>query len=457
MGKKDTPDPPDYRGAAEEQAAASAENLMSQNYANRPTQVTPWGTSSWQTSSQIDPSTGQRVTGWQQNIELDPRSQQALDSQMGLQQRRSDLAGGMYDRVANEFGPTMDFSQFDDPGGRVEAGNYSTEGLMPFGNMNPDGLRDYGSLDTQGLEDFGRLDSQGLPSYGDLNTEGLSNVTDPSQLRQQAEDSVYNRFTSRLDPQFEQRSEALESRLRNQGLRPGDEAYDMAMENFGRERTDAYQTAAYDANTAGRAEAGQLFGQQLGLRGQQFGERGAVAGFDNSVRAQNFGERTAIDADADQRRAQQFGERGTVAGFDNTTRGQQFGELDRTASFDNRSREQQMAEMLRTGGQQFGEQIQASGFNTQNRQQQIAEEMQRRGFSLNEINALLTGQQVGMPNMPDFNASGRSETPQYMNAANSQYNAELDAYNSQQAAYQGLMSGAGSLGSAFFPMGFQGT
>ena len=50
MGKKSTPAPPDYTGAALAEAQASKENLLSQNYANRPTQITPWGTETWSTN-----------------------------------------------------------------------------------------------------------------------------------------------------------------------------------------------------------------------------------------------------------------------------------------------------------------------------------------------------------------------------------------------------------------------
>jgi SOS response regulatory protein OraA/RecX len=35
----------------------------------------------------------------------------------------------------------------------------------------------------------------------------------------------------------------------------------------------------------------------------------------------------------------------------------------------------------------------SANYQNQLRQQQIAEDMQRRGYSLNEINAILTGQQ----------------------------------------------------------------
>jgi hypothetical protein len=75
--------------------------------------------------------------------------------------------------------------------------------------------------------------------------------------------------------------------------------------------------------------------------------------------------------------------------------------------------------------------------------------MQRRGFSLNEINAILNGQQIGMPNMPAFNTANRSETAQYNNAAQSQGQYDLDAFNAQQAGMNSLLSGAGSAAMMF--------
>ena len=52
---------------------------------------------------------------------------------------------------------------------------------------------------------------------------------------------------------------------------------------------------------------------------------------------------------------------------------------------------------------------------------------------LNEMNALLSGQQVGMPSMPSFQNAGLSETPQMLSAANMGYGAQMDGYNAQQA------------------------
>lgn len=93
-------------------------------------------------------------------------------------------------------------------------------------------------------------------------------------------------------------------------------------------------------------------------------------------------------------------------------------------------------------------QVQAGGFNQQLRQQEIAEMLAERGQPLNELNALLTGQQVSTPQMPTFNTAARAETPQYLQAANMQYQAGLDAYNAQQASFNNVMGGLAGLGGA---------
>jgi len=82
------------------------------------------------------------------------------------------------------------------------------------------------------------------------------------------------------------------------------------------------------------------------------------------------------------------------------------------------------------------------------RQQAIAEQMQRRGMSLNEMNALLSGQQVAMPQMPSFVSAQRSETPNILGATQMGYDAALGAYNAQQAGAANMMGGLFSLGSA---------
>lgn len=58
---------------------------------------------------------------------------------------------------------------------------------------------------------------------------------------------AYAAQTSRLDPQWAQNSQSEQTQLINQGLRPGDQAYDNAMRDFGQQENDAYQQAGLAA------------------------------------------------------------------------------------------------------------------------------------------------------------------------------------------------------------------
>jgi hypothetical protein len=97
--------------------------------------------------------------------------------------------------------------------------------------------------------------------------------------------------------------------------------------------------------------------------------------------------------------------------------------------------------------QQFGQNLQGGNFQNQNRQQAIAEQALQRGMSLNEMNALLTGTQVGMPSMPSFNTSQSTGGVNYSNAADKGYNADMNAYNAKQQQSQSMMSGVTSVAS----------
>ncbi len=82
-------------------------------------------------------------------------------------------------------------------------------------------------------------------------------------IRQRAEDAAYQRSTRRLDPQFEKDRKALDLRLRQQGLRAGDKAYDNQMGNFNNRRNDAYENARLNSVGVGRQEAAQDWQQQM--------------------------------------------------------------------------------------------------------------------------------------------------------------------------------------------------
>jgi hypothetical protein len=103
-----------------------------------------------------------------------------------------------------------------------------------------------------------------------------------------------------------------------------------------------------------------------------------------------------------------------------------------------------MAQALSEGRAQVGTQGQI-------RQQAIAEEAQRRGMSLNELNALLTGQQVSMPQMPGFAQAQAGQAPNFLGAAQAQgqYNQNQASMNQSSGPDIGSMIGTvGSIAGA---------
>ena len=72
--------------------------------------------------------------------------------------------------------------------------------------------------------------------------QNLSQPMDLSSVGDIA-DKAYGTMTARLDPQWNQREQMEQTRLANQGLVPGGEAYGNAMREFSNARNDAYQQA----------------------------------------------------------------------------------------------------------------------------------------------------------------------------------------------------------------------
>ena len=106
---------------------------------------------------------------------------------------------------------------------------------------------------------------------------------------------------------------------------------------------------------------------------------------------------------------------------------------------------------LMAGGQeqmnQFNMALQGSNFQNQNRQQAVAEQTQQRAMPLNEMNAILTGTQVAMPNMPNFNTSQAVQGPNLLGAAQQQYGSAMNSYNAGQQQSAGNTQALGSIAS----------
>ena len=244
--------PIDAVEAAKEQGWQERINTEQQTAANRPDQYNPWGATTWGTEKYWDPALEQYLTRYTQQEQLAEPLQNTLDNQMMMGELRSDIAAGATARALRDYQDPMNWDQYGDP------------------------------IRAQAVEGAGRFDF------------------DPNANRQSAEDAAYGRATSRLDPQYQQMESRMMTDLRNKGLSPGDQAYDAAMGNFNRGRTDAYEQARLGSTLEGRSEADQMYNQalagyqtNLGAQGQEFGQAQQSAAMANALRQQDMQEGVA--------------------------------------------------------------------------------------------------------------------------------------------------------------------
>jgi len=115
-------------------------------------------------------------------------------------------------------------------------------------------------------------------TYGDIGEAGLGRIqqsfSSPLSVGNvnELQDKAYQAQTSRLDPQWQMREEQERTRLANQGLSPGGEAYSNAMRDFSSARNDAYQ----QARLAAASQAPALLQQELAIRNQPLTEVNAL-------------------------------------------------------------------------------------------------------------------------------------------------------------------------------------
>lgn len=194
----------------------------------------------------------------------------------------------------------------------------------------------------------------------------------------------------RMRPEHDRQTAQTQTQLANQGLTPGSEAYNLELQRI----SDQQSRDRYGALEMGGQEQQRLQGMQLGREQQAFSQRTGQQDAYNRAQAQLFSQDMGANA-------------------------------------------QNYQQMM--GGAEYQNKL---------RQQAIAEQAQARGMSLNEMNALLTGQQVSSPQMPGFQSASAGQAPQYNQAAQNQYGASMDQFNADQASAQSMQSGLFSLGGA---------
>lgn len=369
MGKPDAPDPPDYAAAAREQGTANVNSAIASNFLNQVSQFGPNGslTYSYNPGNGYTLPDGTVVPAVTATTTLSPEQQRLLDQNNQISGNLNDLAidgiGYVARAAANPVGP--------------EGLPSMTAGLATnplSGTAAPTGLSVQGNYDLSGVG-------------------AMPNAADFAGQR----DQITKAYMDRLQPYIDRDRAALDTKLANQGITQGSEAYGWDRAIQGRNENDQRIAALL----AGDQQQQNLFNNAMGIRQQGVGE--------------------AI----------------SQGNFNNQSQNQQFAQNQQALSNINNAAQGNFAQGLAAG--QFGNQA---------RSQALQEADYFQNAPLNILNALRTGNQVQMPQFGNVAGGAQIAAPPIYNAASDQYAAQMQNYNAQLQANNGLMQGIAGIGSA---------
>ena len=269
-GGSKAPPPPDPNATSTAQTQSNQQTAAYNAALNRVNTYTPLGS---QTYNQIgtDPVTGAPL--YESRIDLSPEQQALYNQQTQQNLALGGVADQMLGAVRDAYGRPID------------------TGSLPqlTGSVNPNGPALQGSIDRSGMSSL----------YG---------ADDLMGARTQTQDALYDMNTAYLDRNTARDEDALRSRLANQGIVEGSEAYSNAMADFNQGKEMAYRQARNQAIAGGGDEMARLAGISLANRGQQYGEALSGGQFTNTARQQALGEALAQGQFGNQARSQGMNE-----------------------------------------------------------------------------------------------------------------------------------------------------
>jgi hypothetical protein len=165
---------------------------------NRVSQYTPLGNS-------VYTQTGTGPSGaplYRQDVSLAPDAQTNLSNQLKQDAQISGVGYNLAKQTGDQLANPMDTSNLPHLSGGPQAGQLQSH-----------------------------LDYSGAPQ--------LHGANDFSGDTQRTQDAVYNRYKSRLDPQFNNSQHDLDAGLANQGIVQGSEAWQLAQDQQARNKNDA--------------------------------------------------------------------------------------------------------------------------------------------------------------------------------------------------------------------------
>lgn len=402
-GGSSAPAAPNYTAAAQATAQGNLENAKLAQVANMVNQYTPQGSVVYKPVGTVDGN-----TQWGQTVTMAPEQQKLYDQAIRVNQGLGDVSEQGLGYVQSALDKPL-----QSPGQAV-----GTAGTTQFqtGVNAP-------TLQTQ-MGQTGNIQQGVADNSGQLRTS----VNDPNLINQQVQDALYQSQTQYLDPQFTRSQARLENQLANQGITRGSEAWNNAMQEANAQKQQAYESARNSAISGATNAASTLYGNQLaGMNAQ------------NTALGQQFGQGVTAGQFTNQAQQQQYQQQLAQMQAQNEAQGQQFNMGISNANLANQAAQQQYAQQLSNA------QLQNQAIN-----QNFANAQTLRQDPINMLNAVRSGQQMTAGSQPQVAVSapgmmGTVAGADLLGATQAGYNAQLGAYNAQNAATSGMLGGLGSL------------
>jgi hypothetical protein len=251
------PAAPDPVATANAQADANIKAANETANLSRTNEVSPFGNTTWSK----DPN-----NTWTSTFTLDPKIQ------------------GLLDQV---------YTNANSPAKPVDTGALPGVGsAQSYRSANPAADMSGQITQAQGVTSSAASNAQlGQHNMADLLKTAMP--TADETMRQKVADAYYKQETSRLDPQYQQMESEMRSRLANQGITEGSEAYNRELDSFNRGRTDAYSTATNSSITNSTDQMLKQLQGQLAARGQTMSEAQGAMGMYTGANSNLTGTLTA--------------------------------------------------------------------------------------------------------------------------------------------------------------------
>jgi hypothetical protein len=213
-------------------------------------------------------------------------------------------------------------------------------GYVPQGQQDSNAVGGFQTGGYQyGIQGSGNIQGSTMNNSGQMNTQQydparmpVGSVQNGQQYYNPAQDAYMAQARRSLDPQWEQSQQQQESQLTNMGLTRGSQAWDTAMQNFGRAKNDAYGSATNQGIMNAGAEAARM--QGMDINAGNFANQAAQQNFTNQLTGQQaynaaLGQQQSMDESAgnfaNQAQQQQWNQTMGEAQLNNAALGQQQG------------------------------------------------------------------------------------------------------------------------------------